>query len=70
MNILILTGSPRPNGNSNFLAEKYGVNAQPAYIIVNHEGTPLMPVRGYDLDIQGYIKFLNDGIAAFRAQQQ
>ena len=56
--------------NSNFLAEKYGVNAQPAYIIVNHEGTPLMPVRGYDLDIQGYIKFLNDGIAAFRAQQQ
>ena len=56
--------------NSHFLAEKYGVNAQPAYIIVNHEGTPLMPVRGYDLDVQGYIKFLNDGIAAFKAQQQ
>ncbi len=51
--------------NSNLMAEKYGVNAQPAYIIVNHEGTPLMPVRGYNLNIEEYIQFLKDGIAAF-----
>lgn len=30
MNILILTGSPRPNGNSNFLAERFAEGAQAA----------------------------------------
>ena len=55
--------------NSNFMAENYGVNAQPAYLIVDHEGKLLMPVRGYNLDIQDYIKFLNDGIEKFNAEK-
>lgn len=55
--------------NSNFMAENYGVNAQPAYLIVDHEGKLLMPVRGYNLDIQDYIKFLNEGIEKFNAEK-
>ena len=46
----------------NFMAETYGVNAQPAYIIVDHTGKPLLPVRGYNLNIE-YITFLKTGLA-------
>ena len=56
--------------NSNFMAEQYGVNAQPAYIIVDHTGTPMMPVRGYNLNVEEYITFLRNGIAAYKQAQQ
>ncbi len=56
--------------NSNFMAEQYGVNAQPAYIIVDHTGTPMMPVRGYNLNVEEYITFLRNGIAAYKQALQ
>lgn len=52
--------------NSAFVTEKYGVNAQPGYIICDNEGNALLPPRGYNLDVQGYIDFLKEGIEAYK----
>jgi thiol:disulfide interchange protein len=52
---------------SDFQASKYGTNAQPYYVIIDHEGNQLVPAEAYNEDIQNYIKFLESGLAAFRA---
>ena len=51
--------------NSWFVRTRFQVNAQPTYIILDHEGKPLLPPRSYDLDIDGYVKFLREGLEAF-----
>ncbi len=43
--------------------EWYGVNAQPFYIIESASGEMLTPPRGYDLSVQGFIDFLESGLA-------
>ncbi len=53
--------------NSHFVTTTYGVNQQPGYIIVDHEGKTLVPTRGYNLDIPEYINFLNAGLEAYEA---
>ncbi len=52
--------------NSRFATERFGVNAQPAYVIVDNEGRQLVPTRGYGLNIPDYVKFLKAGIEAYR----
>lgn len=42
--------------------EWYGVNAQPYYIIESASGEMLVPPRGYDLSVQGFIDFLESGL--------
>lgn len=56
--------------NSLIATGRYGINAQPAYIIADNDGNPLLPARGYDLSIPDYVKFLRAGIAAYRAQER
>jgi len=51
--------------NSWFVRTRFQVNAQPTYIILDHEGKPLLAPRSYDLDIDGYVKFLREGLEAF-----
>lgn len=49
--------------NSNFALTRFGVNAQPTYIILDAESEAILGgPRGYDLDINDYIKFLNIGL--------
>lgn len=55
--------------NSYIVRTRFGVNAQPNYAIVSPEGKQLVPVRGYDLDIEGYLAFLDSGIAAYKASR-
>lgn len=55
--------------NSYIVRTRFGVNAQPNYTIVSPEGKQLVPVRGYDLDIEGYLAFLDSGIAAYKASR-
>ena len=43
----------------------WGVNAQPNYVLLSPEGEVLVPVRGYNLDIQGFADFLQSGIDAY-----
>ncbi len=48
--------------NSYFVRSTFGVNAQPNYVILSPEGRQLVPVRGYNLDVQSYIGFLDSGL--------
>ena len=45
--------------NSKFAQDRWGVNAQPGYILLSPDGeTVLAGPRGYDTNIDGFIKFL------------
>lgn len=51
--------------NSYIVRERFGVNAQPNYTVLASDGTQLVPIRGYNLDIDGYVQFLQSGLDAF-----
>ena len=53
--------------NSHYALTTYGVNAQPYYVLQGNEGTPMVAPRGYDLDVQGFIDFLQSGVDAYKA---
>ena len=48
--------------NSYIARTRFGVNAQPNYVLLSPEGEMLAPVRGYDLSIPGFIEFLKSGL--------
>lgn len=54
--------------NSYLARSLWGVNAQPNYILLSPEGEQLVPVRGYDLSVDGFIAFLQSGLDAFSAR--
>lgn len=45
---------------------KFGANAQPYYVALNHEGRPLGPSYAYDENVDKYLEFLNEGLKNFR----
>ena len=53
--------------NSHYALTTYGVNAQPYYVLQGNAGTPMVAPRGYDLDVQGFIDFLQSGVEAYKA---
>lgn len=55
--------------NSHYALTTYGVNAQPYYVLQGRDGKTLVPPRGYDLSVEGFIAFLKSGLAAYREQQ-
>lgn len=52
--------------NSHYALKNYGVNAQPYYILKNAEGEMLVDPHGYDLEVANFVKFLQDGIEAYK----
>ena len=46
----------------------WNVNAQPNYVLLSPEGEMLVPVRGYDLSIDGFVSFLQSGLDAYKAK--
>ena len=50
--------------NSYIARTKWNVNAQPNYVLLSPEGERLVPVRGYDLSIDGFVDFLQSGLDA------
>ena len=44
---------------------KFGANAQPFYVLVDHEGKPLNQSYSYDEDIDKFVQFLDKGKDAF-----
>ena len=46
----------------------WNVNAQPNYVLLSPEGEVLVPVRGYDLSVDGFVKFLKSGLEANTAK--
>ena len=51
--------------NSYLARSMWNVNAQPNYILLSPEGEMLVPVRGYDLSIEGFVEFLQSGLDAY-----
>mgnify|MGYP000906851212 CR=1 FL=1 len=44
----------------------YGQSTQPLYVLLDHNEKPLNLVRGYNPSIEEYLKWLDEGIAAFK----
>ena len=40
----------------------WNVNAQPNYVLLSPDGEMLVPVRGYDLSVEGFVDFLQSGM--------
>jgi thiol:disulfide interchange protein DsbD len=47
--------------NADFQISKFGVNAQPFYVLMNGDGEVLTNPRAYDLDVDAFVKFLDEG---------
>jgi Thiol:disulfide interchange protein len=45
---------------------KFGANAQPYYIALDHDGKPLSPSYAYDENVERYIEFLQAGLTNFK----
>ena len=49
---------------------KFGANAQPFYILLDHDGNALSDSRGYNEDIEEYLTFLQNGLLSYRARKE
>ncbi len=47
---------------------KFGVNAMPFYVILDHDGKPLAPSYAFDENVTRYIQFLDSGLNQFKKQ--
>ena len=47
---------------------KFGANAQPYYIILDHSGRPLSPSYGYNDNILKFVRFLDNGKKQYQLQ--
>jgi thiol:disulfide interchange protein len=52
--------------NADLQISKYNVNAQPYYILLDTKGEILVSPRAYNLDIDAFIEFLDNGLAEFK----
>ncbi len=55
--------------NSHYALTKYGVNAQPYYVLQGAEGETLVEPRKYDLDVAAFVDFLKKGVEAYKASK-
>ena len=55
--------------NSYIARTRFGVNAQPNYILLSPDGRQLAPARGYDLNVEGFVEFLQGGIEAYSSSK-
>ncbi|MDH3322269.1 MAG: protein-disulfide reductase DsbD family protein [Flavobacteriaceae bacterium] len=51
---------------SEFQIKKYKANAQPYYVLLDHNGDNLNEHTAYDPDIESYLNWLNEGIGNFK----
>jgi len=52
--------------NTDFQITRFGVNAQPYYVILDHDGNMLNNPIAFELNVDRYVQFLDEGIAAFQ----
>jgi thiol:disulfide interchange protein DsbD len=53
---------------ADFQISRFGVNAQPYYVLLDHDGKMLTSPRAYDLNVDAFIEFLDDGLKSFEKQ--
>ncbi len=54
---------------ADFQIVKYGVNAQPYYVLLDHEGNNLVSPKAYDLNPDNFVAFLDEGVKNFKAKK-
>ena len=52
--------------NANYALTRFGVNAQPYYVLQGKDGKVLGEPRGYDLSVEGFVNFLRKGVEEYR----
>ena len=52
--------------NANYALTRFGVNAQPYYVLQGKNGAVLGEPRGYDLSVEGFVKFLRKGVEEYK----
>ena len=52
--------------NSDLQISKYNANAQPLYVLIDGNETLLNQPKAYDLDVTNFVKFLDEGEAAYK----
>lgn len=53
---------------ADFQISKYNINSQPYYVLVDHNGEKLNEPKGHDLNIENFIKFLDEGKQKFQSK--
>ncbi|MEN8119553.1 MAG: thioredoxin family protein [Bacteroidota bacterium] len=51
---------------ADFAITRFRVNAQPYYVLLDSEGNQLIQPRAYDLNVEAFIEFLENGINEFK----
>lgn len=49
---------------------KFGSNAQPFYVLLDHGGKPLAKSYGFSEDVEKFITFLENGLTEFEKRQK
>ncbi len=52
--------------NANYALTRFGVNAQPYYVLQGKDGKTLGEPRGYDLSVEGFVEFLKKGVEEYK----
>ncbi|WP_339655156.1 cytochrome c biogenesis protein CcdA, partial [uncultured Salegentibacter sp.] len=55
--------------NLDFMIQKLNANAQPYYTLVDNKGSLLSTPKGYDLNVENFVEFLDNGIQEFQGRQ-
>ena len=55
---------------SEFQINKYKANAQPYYVLLDHNGDNLNKYSAYNPDIEAYLNWLEEGIGNFQSSQE
>jgi thiol:disulfide interchange protein DsbD len=51
--------------NTDFQITRYGVNAQPYYVLLDLEGNTLVQPIGFEPDVTKYVSYLDEGVKKF-----
>ena len=54
---------------ADYQIERFNVNAQPYYVLLDGDGKLLTDPKAYDLNPENFIKFLDAGLEAFKKQK-
>jgi len=56
--------------NADYQITKFGVNAQPYYVLMDARENVLVKPTAYDLNVDNFVKFLDAGVASYKARHQ
>lgn len=45
---------------------KFGIQSQPYYVVLDHQGKPISPAHAYDESVDNYMEFLQTGLKNFK----